>query len=142
MALAPHIFREYDIRGVVGRDFGPDVSEPVGRAFASLVREQSGKDRPTVVVGRDNRPSSPALTEALVRGIRAAGVDFEMPSWGTGEWEWQGFLDRDEHPSELNPAKGYAASWNNRRRKRRPCRTPRPRGRYTGDDSGKRRSPT
>ena len=75
MALAPHIFREYDIRGIVGRDFGPEVSEPVGRAFGSLVREQTGKDRPTVVVGRDNRPSSPALAEALVRGIRAAGVD-------------------------------------------------------------------
>ena len=75
MALASHIFREYDIRGIVGRDFGPEVSEPVGRAYGSLLREQSGKDRPRVVVGRDNRPSSPELAQALVRGLRAAGVD-------------------------------------------------------------------
>lgn len=75
MALASHIFREYDIRGIVGRDFGPDVSEPVGRAYGTLVRETTGKDRPRVVVGRDNRPSSPALAQALVQGIRAAGVD-------------------------------------------------------------------
>src|SRR6185503_10138182 len=75
MALASHIFREYDIRGIVGRDFGPEVSEPVGRAYGTLVREQTGKGRPTVVVGRDNRPSSPELAQALVRGIRAAGVD-------------------------------------------------------------------
>jgi phosphomannomutase/phosphoglucomutase len=75
MALAPHIFREYDIRGIVGRDLGADVAEPVGRAYGSLVREQAGKERPRVVVGRDNRPSSPELAQALVRGIRAAGVD-------------------------------------------------------------------
>ena len=75
MALTPHIFREYDIRGIVGKDFGPEVSEPVGRAYGSLVREETGKERPRVVVGRDNRPSSPELAEALVRGIRAAGVD-------------------------------------------------------------------
>jgi phosphomannomutase/phosphoglucomutase len=75
MTLAPHIFREYDIRGIVGRDLGPEVAEPVGRAYGSLVREQTGKARPRVVVGRDNRPSSPELAQALVRGIRAAGVD-------------------------------------------------------------------
>jgi hypothetical protein len=46
--------------------------------------------------------------------IRADGVDFEMPSWGTGEWEWQGFVHRRDHPSDLNPTKGYITSWNNK----------------------------
>jgi len=46
--------------------------------------------------------------------IRAAGVDYDMPSWGTGEWEWQGFVEVADHPQELNPAKGYATSWNNK----------------------------
>ncbi|MFN2426570.1 MAG: penicillin acylase family protein [Candidatus Binatia bacterium] len=46
--------------------------------------------------------------------IRAAGVDYDMPSWGTGEWEWQGYLPIAEHPQELNPAKGYVTSWNNK----------------------------
>lgn len=45
---------------------------------------------------------------------RAPGVDLAMPSWGTGEWEWQGLVPADEHPSELDPAKGYFTSWNNK----------------------------
>jgi len=46
--------------------------------------------------------------------IRAEGVDFDLPSWGTGQWEWQGFVSDEEHPQELNPIKGYATSWNNK----------------------------
>ena len=75
MTLAAHIFREYDIRGIVGRDLGAETTEPVGRAYASLLKEQTRKRQPRVVVGRDNRPSSPELTQALVEGMRAAGVD-------------------------------------------------------------------
>ena len=75
MTLAAHIFREYDIRGIVGRDLGVDVTEPVGRAYGSLLRQRRRKRRPRVVVGRDNRPSSPDLARALVDGMRAAGVD-------------------------------------------------------------------
>ena len=75
MTLAAHIFREYDIRGIVGHDLGPDVTEAVGRAYASLLRQQVRKQQPRVVLGRDNRPSSPELARALATGMRAAGVD-------------------------------------------------------------------
>ena len=30
--LNPHVFRAYDVRGVVGRDINPDVFRQVGRA--------------------------------------------------------------------------------------------------------------
>ncbi len=46
--------------------------------------------------------------------VRAAGVDPDLPSWGTGEWEWQGLLDSDARPQEVNPARGYFTSWNNK----------------------------
>jgi acyl-homoserine lactone acylase PvdQ len=46
--------------------------------------------------------------------VRAAGVDFDMPTWGTGEWEWLGEVDRDDHPQEINPTKGFFTSWNNK----------------------------
>jgi len=46
--------------------------------------------------------------------IRAEGVDYDLPSWGTGQWEWQGFVSTADQPQELNPAKGYATSWNNK----------------------------
>ncbi|HZP40978.1 MAG TPA: penicillin acylase family protein [Candidatus Binatia bacterium] len=46
--------------------------------------------------------------------IRAAGVDPDLPSWGTGEWEWQGVLANERHPFEVNPKRGFFDSWNNK----------------------------
>ena len=73
--MKPHIFRQYDIRGIVGEDLDAGVSEAVGQAFASMVRAQSGKKTPRIAVGNDNRTTSPELVRGLVTGIRSAGVD-------------------------------------------------------------------
>jgi phosphomannomutase/phosphoglucomutase len=70
-----HIFRQYDIRGIVGQDLDADIAEQVGRAYGTHLRGFASEGRPTVVVGQDNRPSSPALADGLIRGLRAAGVD-------------------------------------------------------------------
>lgn len=70
-----HIFRQYDIRGIVGKDLDTDVTEKVGRAFGSHVRAETALDGPSVVVGYDNRDSSPDLAAALIRGLRAAGAN-------------------------------------------------------------------
>jgi phosphomannomutase / phosphoglucomutase len=76
MTLNPHIFREYDIRGVVHEDLAGEVPELVGRAYASELRSRLGSDSDLIVaVGRDNRPSSAELADGIVRGIRAAGVN-------------------------------------------------------------------
>jgi phosphomannomutase / phosphoglucomutase len=75
MELNAHIFREYDIRGIVERDLRGAVPERIGRAFASELRERAGgAERVRVAVGRDNRPSSGPLADAVVTGLRAAGV--------------------------------------------------------------------
>ena len=74
-AMFGHIFRQYDIRGIVGKDLDTDVAEAVGRAFGSHVRAETGLDSPSVAVGYDNRDSSPDLSAALVRGLRASGVN-------------------------------------------------------------------
>jgi len=71
--LAAHIFRQYDIRGIVGDDLLPEVAYGVGRAFASMAIAK-GITSPHVVVGRDNRPSSPDLADALIRGLRESGA--------------------------------------------------------------------
>jgi phosphomannomutase/phosphoglucomutase len=70
-----HIFRQYDIRGIVGQDLDAGVAEAVGQAFGSMVRAESGKKTPRIAVGCDNRLTSPDLVAGLVAGIRAAGVD-------------------------------------------------------------------
>jgi len=46
--------------------------------------------------------------------VRARGVDPDLPSWGTGEWEWRGRLDGRQQPQEVDPASGWAVSWNNK----------------------------
>lgn len=73
--MKAHIFRQYDIRGIVGEDLDPGVTEAVGRAFASHVRGATGIDRPRIAVGGDNRESSLELAAGLIRGITAAGAD-------------------------------------------------------------------
>jgi phosphomannomutase / phosphoglucomutase len=74
--MNPHIFRQYDIRGIVGRDLDERVAENIGRSFATLLRRSRGGELGLrVALGRDNRLTSDALAEAVSRGITATGVD-------------------------------------------------------------------
>ena len=66
------IFREYDIRGVVGQDLTVEIAESVGRAYASLGQERGVR---TVAVGRDGRLTSPELRDRLVKGLTDGGVN-------------------------------------------------------------------
>ena len=73
MSIATGIFRQYDVRGVVGDDLTVETAAAIGRAFAAFLARR-GISRP-VVVGRDNRPSGTALRDALVTGLTSCGVD-------------------------------------------------------------------
>ena len=46
--------------------------------------------------------------------VRATGVSYEFPSWGTGQWEWKGRLDWHRQPQGINPPSGELVSWNNK----------------------------
>src|SRR5467141_3589849 len=70
--LNPHVFRAYDVRGLVGQDINPGVFRQIGRAYATLIRRDGGR---RVAVGQDNRVSSKALKAGFVDGVRAAGID-------------------------------------------------------------------
>jgi phosphomannomutase/phosphoglucomutase len=70
--LNPHVFRAYDVRGLVGSDINPDVFRQVGRAYRD---PDSSQRRPPHAVGRDNRLSSNDLKLGFVEGARAAGID-------------------------------------------------------------------
>jgi phosphomannomutase / phosphoglucomutase len=72
MAIAPGIFRQYDIRGVVGDDLTEEVARALGGAYAALLRERGVTG--AVAVGRDNRPSGDALHDALLEGLTEAGT--------------------------------------------------------------------
>ncbi|HVH11871.1 MAG TPA: phosphomannomutase/phosphoglucomutase [Longimicrobium sp.] len=98
--LNPHIFRQYDIRGVVGPDVTADVAEGIGRAFASLARRRLGKDQPVLALGRDNRLTSEELAAGVRRGMVAAGakvvdvglVPTPAHSFAVSHWKLDGGL--------------------------------------------------
>ena len=66
------LFREYDLRGIVGKELTESTAEQVGRAYCTYVKDRNVK---TIAVGRDGRLSSPGLFEALVKGLLAGGLD-------------------------------------------------------------------
>ncbi len=71
----PHIFREYDIRGIADRDLTVALVTDLGTTFAAHVREQNGQSVPLILVGRDGRHSSPHLSAALIDGLVRGGAD-------------------------------------------------------------------
>ncbi|MBH9552970.1 phosphomannomutase/phosphoglucomutase [Inhella gelatinilytica] len=72
MQVDASIFKAYDIRGIVGTNLDEKVAEHIGRAFGTEARAAGEK---AVVVGRDGRVSGPKLAAALMRGLRATGMD-------------------------------------------------------------------
>lgn len=79
MDISPDIFRAYDIRGIADTVLTPDVVRIIGQAVATLYPANR-----RVIVGRDGRLSSAALSQALCAGLKAAGrnvIDIgEVPS--------------------------------------------------------------
>ena len=73
MHIPDSIFRQYDIRGVVGTELTGEFAHALGRAWASLATATVGH-APTVAIGRDNRPSGVELAGALRDGLVAGGA--------------------------------------------------------------------
>jgi phosphomannomutase / phosphoglucomutase len=73
--INPHIFRQYDIRGVVGRDIEAPLARRLGHAFGTLlIRRRGGEAGMRVALGKDNRLTSDALAAALREGLMEAGL--------------------------------------------------------------------
>ena len=70
--ISRQLFREYDIRGVVDKDFTEEAVSLIGKAFGTLVRRNGGS---FITCGRDGRLHSERLEKALTEGLNAAGVD-------------------------------------------------------------------
>lgn len=72
MTQKRHIFRAYDIRGVVNEDFSAPWVERLGRALGTYFL---GQGYSNAVIGRDCRLSSPEYAAVLRHGLCASGVD-------------------------------------------------------------------
>ncbi len=58
--------------------------------------------------------STIAYYESGLLPIRPGDVDPNLPTWGTGVAEWQGFLDFNGHVHQVGSPTGYITSWNNK----------------------------
>jgi phosphomannomutase / phosphoglucomutase len=65
------IFREYDIRGIAGKDLTAETVELLGLGIGTMMRRTG---RRKITVGRDCRPSSDGFRDALVAGLTATGI--------------------------------------------------------------------
>jgi acyl-homoserine lactone acylase PvdQ len=46
--------------------------------------------------------------------VLAPGTDPSLPTFGTGEFDWRGFLSQEQHPHEVGPASDTFLNWNNK----------------------------
>lgn len=71
VGLKREIFREYDIRGIAGRDLTPESVELLGRGIGTMLR-RLGKTH--ITLGRDCRPSSDSFRDAIASGLNGTGI--------------------------------------------------------------------
>jgi len=67
-----NIFREYDIRGIVGQDLTDETVAILGKAIGTFFQRNGAK---RIAVGFDARESSPRFCELLVKGFNETGCD-------------------------------------------------------------------
>ncbi|MBW2331946.1 MAG: phosphomannomutase/phosphoglucomutase [Deltaproteobacteria bacterium] len=70
--MNPEIYREYDIRGVIGEDIREDEYFILGRGFGTYFNQVGEK---TIVVGRDCRLSSPRIRDEVTEGLINSGCN-------------------------------------------------------------------
>jgi acyl-homoserine lactone acylase PvdQ len=46
--------------------------------------------------------------------VTAEGTNPQLPTLGTGAYDWKGFLTLEQHPHEVDPASGHFTNWNNK----------------------------
>ncbi len=82
----PAIFKAYDIRGIFEKDFSADFAYYLALSYLSFVEkkkkenQKEEKNKPedkklNIVVAQDMRLSSPAISQQLIKGLRAGGAN-------------------------------------------------------------------
>ncbi len=106
--IDPGVFKAYDIRGIYPDEVNEEIMRSVGRAFVAFLREDK------IVVGRDMRLSSPALSGAFIDGALQQGADVvdvglcstDMLYFASGVLNLPGVMFTASHnPKEYNGAK-------------------------------------
>ncbi len=86
MKVNPHIFRGYDLRGIVDKDLSPELALHVGKAHGTYLRWLGHKQ---AVIARDSRQTSPLYSQKTAEGLAWCGldvIDIGMEMVGTFYW--------------------------------------------------------
>jgi phosphomannomutase/phosphoglucomutase len=70
--MNPEIYREYDIRGVIGEDITEDEFITMGRGFGTYFK---GLGKRRILLARDCRLTSPRINEEVAEGLMSTGCD-------------------------------------------------------------------
>ena len=107
-----HIFKAYDIRGLVDVEIDVDFAFATGVAFARFL--QIEREPGTIIIGEDMRPSSPLLADAFSAGATSLGMDViriglastDMLYFASGKLGLPGAMFTASHnPAEYNGIK-------------------------------------
>ncbi|MCI6565634.1 phosphomannomutase/phosphoglucomutase [Campylobacter sp.] len=103
------IFREYDIRGLVGEQLNDASVKAIGKALGEQIKKSGAK---RVSVGYDARTHAPMLFSALVSGLNAQGLElFDIGlaptpvgyfSVFSGEFDANVMITGSHNPKEYN----------------------------------------
>ncbi|HHT9122576.1 MAG TPA: phosphomannomutase/phosphoglucomutase, partial [Candidatus Wunengus sp. YC63] len=95
--LSMGIFKSYDIRGKYPAEIDELTARKIGSSIAQFFKEENSNVK-NIVVGRDMRPSSKSLTNALIEGLCTAGLNVvnigvvatEMTYFAVGHYKYDG----------------------------------------------------
>ena len=62
-------------RGIWGDSLTDGIVAKYTRAFAKFTKEDSGKENPTILIGRDGRESGPEIRKVIIRELENLGVN-------------------------------------------------------------------
>ncbi len=70
--MNPEMFREYDIRGIAGKDMTDDDVKLIGQGVGTWLRQHNCQK---ISVGRDCRVTGELYTAKVIEGLRSCGCD-------------------------------------------------------------------
>ena len=70
--INPSIFREYDIRGIVGEDLDEEFANTLGKAYGTYLTKVGTGDS---VIARDTRVTSEPYQKAFMQGLTSTGCN-------------------------------------------------------------------
>ena len=69
-----HIFREYDIRGIVGKEFEINETYQLAKSIITYFKKENPEIK-KVVIARDGRNHSTAIRDNVIKAIQDLGID-------------------------------------------------------------------